>query len=140
MPPDAASKSPGLLRLASVKAPASKPNSSASSIVSGMAAQLTSTNGAAARGPLSCMTRATSPLPVPVSPWSRTVGHVRVARRVERREPTDLRAQVGDRAERRRESHRAGRLTMAITALFIDHFWPKGHKWPDGPGPRPQDH
>ena len=74
VPPDAASNSPGLARLASVKAPASKPKSSASSMASGMAAQLTSTNGPCARGPLSCIARATRPLPVPVSPCSRTVG------------------------------------------------------------------
>jgi hypothetical protein len=39
-----------------------------------MAAQLTSRNGPSMRGPLSCRTRATNPLPVPVSPWSKTVG------------------------------------------------------------------
>ena len=69
-----ASNRPGLARLASVKAPASKPNNSASSSVSGMAAQLTSMKGPWARGPLSWMTRATSPLPVPVSPCSNSVG------------------------------------------------------------------
>ena len=74
MPPDAASKSPGFARFASVNAPASNPKSSASSMASGMAAQLTSTNGPAKRGPLSCITRATRPFPVPVSPSRRTVG------------------------------------------------------------------
>jgi hypothetical protein len=74
VPPAAVSNNPGLARLASVKAPAVTPNSSASSNVSGMAAQLTSRKGPWARGPLSWSTRATSPLPVPVSPWSSTVG------------------------------------------------------------------
>ena len=74
VPPDAASSRPGLARLASVNVPASKPKSSASNSVSGMAAQLTSMNGPWARGPLSWITRATSPLPVPVSPWRSTVG------------------------------------------------------------------
>jgi hypothetical protein len=41
-------------RRASVKAPASKPNISASSSVSGMAAAFWATNGLPARGPLSC--------------------------------------------------------------------------------------
>ena len=76
VPPDAASNRPGFARRASVKDPASNPNSSASSIVSGIAAQLTGMNGPAARGPLSWMMRATSPLPVPVSPWTRKVGTI----------------------------------------------------------------
>ena len=50
MPPDAASQRPGFARLASVKAPGSKPNSSASSNDSGIAAQFTSTNGPSAAG------------------------------------------------------------------------------------------
>jgi len=45
VPPDAASKSPGLAPLASVKAPGAYPKSSASSSVSGMAAQFTAMNG-----------------------------------------------------------------------------------------------
>ncbi len=51
MPPWAVWKRPGLGWRASVKAPRSKPNSSASSRVSGIAAQFTSTSGPAARGP-----------------------------------------------------------------------------------------
>jgi hypothetical protein len=39
-----------------------------------MAAQLTSTNGPGARGPLACIRRATNPFPVPVSPWRSKVG------------------------------------------------------------------
>src|SRR5262245_49161980 len=43
-----------------------------------MAAQLTSTNGPVARGPARWSSRATSPFPVPVSPWIRTGGSRRV--------------------------------------------------------------
>jgi hypothetical protein len=74
VPCAALSRRPGLGRLASVKVPASKPNNSTSNRVSGIAAQLTSTNAPWARGPLSWITRATSPLPVPVSPCSNSVG------------------------------------------------------------------
>ena len=59
---------------ASVNAPRSKPNSSASSSVSGIAAQLTSTKGPRLRAPWRWSSRATNPLPVPVSPWMRTGG------------------------------------------------------------------
>jgi len=54
--------------LAPVKAPRSCPNSSASIKVSGKAAQLTATNGLGRRPPPSCSARATSSLPVPLSP------------------------------------------------------------------------
>ena len=75
VPPWAAWKSPGLAWRASVKAPRSKPNSSASSSVSGMAAQLTSTNGPLARGAVAVdRVGASSPLPVPVSPRIRMGG------------------------------------------------------------------
>ena len=59
---------------APVNAPFSWPNSSLSSSVSGIAAQLTATNGPVARGELrrGCA-RATSSLPVPLSPSSSTV-------------------------------------------------------------------
>jgi len=53
---------------AEVKAPRSWPNSSLSISSEGMAAQLTSTNGAAARTLLACSQRATSSFPVPFSP------------------------------------------------------------------------
>ena len=58
---------------APVKAPFSWPNSSLSSSVSGIAAQLTATNGLSRRGPVTWMARATSSLPVPVSPRMSTV-------------------------------------------------------------------
>ena len=95
---------PGFARLASVKAPASNPNNSASSNVSGIAAQLTSTKGPLARGPLSWIIRATSPFPVPVSPCSNKVGTERIPKRVEGDQSADLRAQS---ANRRRAAHQA---------------------------------
>src|SRR5262249_41285562 len=52
-------------------------NSSASSMVSGMAAQFRSTKGPPARGPDRWMAAATSPLPVPVSPSNRMGGRRR---------------------------------------------------------------
>src|SRR5262249_9198181 len=64
---------------APVNAPRSKPKSSDSMSVSGMAAQLTATKGRAARGPWRCRRLATSPLPAPVSPDSSTAGNRPVA-------------------------------------------------------------
>ena len=63
-----------------MKAPRSWPNSSLSSSVSGIAAQLTATNGPLARGASSWRARATSSLPVPVSPWISTEAGVGAAR------------------------------------------------------------
>ncbi len=73
MPPSASSNSPTLSRTASVKAPRACPNSSDSSSAAGMAAQLTATKRRSARGEASWMARATSSLPVPLSPWMSTV-------------------------------------------------------------------
>jgi hypothetical protein len=72
-------KSPRFAWRASVNAPRSKPNISASSKVSGIAAQFTSTNGPLDRGPARCRARATRPLPLPVSPWIRTGGRRRTS-------------------------------------------------------------
>ena len=58
---------------ASVKAPFTWPNSSLSSRFSGMAPQLTATKGASRRGERAWMARATSSLPVPLSPVMSTV-------------------------------------------------------------------
>ena len=77
MPPSASSKRPFLRECAPVKAPRSWPNSSDSNSGSGSAAQLTLTNGIAARGELWWMARATSSLPVPDSPRSSAVALVR---------------------------------------------------------------
>ncbi len=74
VPPSAVSTRPSLRSRASVKAPRSWPNSSDSSSCAGSAAQLSSTKGLSRRGPLKCSARATSSLPVPVSPRTSTAG------------------------------------------------------------------
>ena len=68
VPPSACSNLPLRCLIAEVKAPFSCPKSSLSISSEGMAAQFTSTNGAAARELLACSQRATSSLPVPFSP------------------------------------------------------------------------
>src|SRR5262245_57553173 len=139
VPPEAASKSPGFARFASVNAPASKPKSSASSIASGMAAQLTSTNGPRRRPPLSCTMRATRPLPVPVSPSTSTVGarglpgvSKAARRRICPRRSAMLRASpriasVGSGMHR-------DRTTVGGCGQGLGQFWP----WP-GPSPERPD-
>ncbi|MCY1441597.1 hypothetical protein D9M71_579170 [compost metagenome] len=81
MPPSAASTSPMRRSLASVKAPFSWPNSSDSTRLDGIEAQLNSMNGPLARGPSKCKARATSSLPVPVSPSTSTGGRSLLAMR-----------------------------------------------------------
>ena len=73
VPPEAVSNFPGFCRSAPVNAPFSWPNSSLSKSVSGIAPQSTATNGAEARGLAWWIARATSSLPVPVSPVTSTV-------------------------------------------------------------------
>ena len=73
MPPWASSNRPLRWPTALVNAPFSWPKSSLSSSDSGRAAQLTATNGRLRRGDASCTARATSSLPVPVSPKISTV-------------------------------------------------------------------
>ena len=68
MPPWASSKRPSRRATAPVKAPFTWPKSSLSSSSSGMAPQLTATNGRSARRLLQWIARATSSLPVPLSP------------------------------------------------------------------------
>ena len=72
MPPSASSNFPRRRASAPVKAPFSWPNSSDSISSSGIAAQLTSTNGPARRAEPAWMARATSSLPLPFSPWTST--------------------------------------------------------------------
>ena len=72
VPPLACSKRPRWRRCAPVNAPASWPNSSLSSSSAGIAAVLSATNGLPARGDSRCSARATSSLPVPVSPVTST--------------------------------------------------------------------
>jgi hypothetical protein len=68
VPPSASSNLPLRAARAPVKAPLVCPNSSLSISSSGIAAQLTSTKGAAARWLCAWIARATSSLPVPFSP------------------------------------------------------------------------
>ena len=73
VPPLATSKRPLRSSVAPVKAPRRWPKSSLSSSPSESAAQLTATKRWSRRGPAAWMARATSSLPVPVSPSMRTV-------------------------------------------------------------------
>jgi hypothetical protein len=59
-----------------VNAPRTWPNSSSSRSASGKAAQLTTTKGRSKRGDRLCKVRATSSLPVPLSPRIVTVTSV----------------------------------------------------------------
>ena len=68
LPPLASAKRPFLFVVAPVKAPRTWPNSSDSSSVSGIAAQLILMSGRWRCALRSWMARATSSLPVPVSP------------------------------------------------------------------------
>ncbi len=68
MPPFACTNRPVRAARASVKAPRACPKSSLSSSVSGTAAQLMATKGPFRRRLRSCSARATSSLPVPLSP------------------------------------------------------------------------
>ena len=80
MPPLACSIRPARAAAAPVKAPRAWPNSSFSRSESVSAAQFSATNGLSARGLLACTARATSSLPVPVSPVTRTVPGAAAAR------------------------------------------------------------
>ena len=73
VPPSASAKRPFLVEVAPVNAPRTCPNSSDSSSVSGMAAQLTLMSGMSRCALRAWMARATSSLPVPVSPVTSTV-------------------------------------------------------------------
>ena len=72
VPPLAASNRPTREAMAPLKAPFLWPNSSLSSSVSGSAPQLIDTKGRAARDDCRWMLRATSSLPVPLSPCTST--------------------------------------------------------------------
>jgi len=73
VPPSASSNMPFRRDVAPVKAPFSCPKSSDSRRLSGRAAQLTAMNERAFRGEWPWMARATSSLPVPLSPVRSTV-------------------------------------------------------------------
>ena len=73
MPPEASSKRPTRSRTAPVKAPRTWPKSSVSSSSPGSAAQLTTMKGPLRRGEWPWIARATTSLPVPLSPVRSTV-------------------------------------------------------------------
>ena len=79
VPPSASTNFPVCLRSAPVNEPRSWPKSSDSMSLSGMAAQLTCTNGPAFTSEPSWIARATSSLPVPLGPTMRTVAGVGAA-------------------------------------------------------------
>jgi hypothetical protein len=80
VPPCASSKSPRRFSMAPVKEPFTWPKSSDSRRVSGSAEQFSATNGRRARSERSWIARATSSLPVPVSPTMSTVARVGATR------------------------------------------------------------
>ncbi len=80
VPPEASSNKPCLRLSAPVNAPFSWPNSSLSSRDSGIAPTLTGTKGPCARLLRRCMSRATTSLPVPLSPVMSTVEFVGATR------------------------------------------------------------
>ena len=82
MPPLACTNRPVRALRASVNAPLTCPNSSLSSSVSGMAAQLIATNGPWARALRLWRARATSSLPVPLSPVTNTDASVCATRSI----------------------------------------------------------
>ena len=92
-PPSAASKSPFLFATAPVKAPRMWPKRFDSSRSVGIEPELTVTNGAPERGECVWIARATSSLPVPLSPSTRIVDLDGPARRTSsktRRIPSDF--------------------------------------------------
>ena len=80
LPPSACSNLPVIRLSAPTKAPFSWPNSSDSTRSRGIAAILIGTKGPARRDPRSCSARATSSLPVPLSPVISTVRSVLTTR------------------------------------------------------------
>ena len=84
VPPWACSNLPMPRSVAPVKAPFSWPNSSDSISSRGIAAMLMATKGPRARLPKLCSARATSSLPVPLSPVITTVRSVCISRAMTR--------------------------------------------------------
>ena len=85
VPPSATSNRPARCSSAPVNAPLRWPKSSLSTRCSGRAPQLTATSGPSARPLPSWMARATSSLPVPVSPRMSTVASLAATRAISRR-------------------------------------------------------
>ncbi|MDP9891697.1 hypothetical protein J2W32_001916 [Variovorax boronicumulans] len=82
VPPCARSKKPWCWRSAPVKLPHSWPKISLSIRLGDSAPQFTARNGCSRRRLMSCTARATSSLPVPLSPWMNTVTAVRATREI----------------------------------------------------------
>ena len=80
VPLSALAKRPRWSAMAPVNEPLVWPKSSLSRSVSGMAPQLIATNGWFARGLARWMARASSSLPVPLSPWMRTLASLAATR------------------------------------------------------------
>ena len=111
VPPSASTNLPICLRTAPVKEPFSWPKSSDSISSSGIAAQLTCTNGPAATRDVRWISRATSSLPVPLSPRMSTVALVGAAR------ATSARSRfIGSLSPRRTDSTSTRRLSSWFSA------------------------
>ena len=117
VPPSALSTSPGLFDTAPVKAPRTWPNSSDSSRFSGIAPQLTARNALSRRSDSSWMPRATSSLPVPLSPLTSTL--VRVVATCAIRSCTCESAVLEPTSERERERSAVRRRWFSSTSSFF---------------------
>ena len=124
MPWLAYSNLPSLRRCAPVKAPFSKPNSSLSSSSDGSAAQLTLTKGRSTRLESRCSARATSSLPVPLSPRTSTVMSVSATcsmisrtSRIFGSSPQSISSSASERTRPRSSS------TSCFSARFSSAFW-----------------
>ncbi len=112
-PPSAASKSPFLLAIAPVNAPLTCPKRLDSSSSAGIEPELTVMKGAPERGECVWMARATSSLPVPLSPSTRIVERDGPARRTSSntlRIPADL-PTIRPRPKRSESSSRRRRFS-----------------------------
>jgi hypothetical protein len=125
----AASNTPGRERSAPVNAPLSWPKSSLSRRVSAKAAQLTATNGRSRRGLAAWMDRATSSLPVPVSPVTSTVAWVGPTRSTRSRtrarpglEPT-ISPTARLRTSRRRRAFSRTSSTLSVARATTERTW-----------------
>ena len=85
--------------IAPVKAPCSCPNSSLSRMLPGRAEMLSGTKGLLLRGLFWCSARATSSLPVPLSPWISTVLSVGATKTKRLDDPVHLGAGADDPLE-----------------------------------------
>jgi hypothetical protein len=100
-------------------------------MLSGIAAQFTSTNGPRTRAPQSWMTRARRPFPVPGLAEEQHGRDVRAPGPVERREMAHLRAERLDRGRGADDPFGGVDHEAAIGAAGHGHKWPAGQPWPD---------